>query len=861
LNNSSFHNRLEEVAFSGQPLLFKYPSNHNPMKNKDLVHAIILFVIFTCLQCTTKTTTSDPEIFVGDIEHLLISPPDHGYVSNLSASRWEEAMITGNGTFGALVMGYPLKERIILSHEKLFMPENPPTNAPDLGGSLDIFRKLVLSGEGDKASDLSLKLGEEVGIDGMIWTDPLIPACQMEIEGLDNEPLLNYSRSVNYETGEATTAWTTKNGRFNRTVFASRLDGIIATRFSSQNGTPSNFRIRLSQLPVNEDESNDEEQDFDIGDLIENVTSTVKEEGILKYTIRFMKKWEGSLKGYTVETQVASCDGTMRSDGEWLYLEGCSDVLLLSGISLSYEMPVSTETVIGYLPEMDYNELLLRHANIHGEMFNRFSLSLGGDDDLYQTPDQLIQSSSNGNLNNKLVEELCKAARYILISSTGEIPPTLQGIWGGTWRPAWSGDFTQNGNVPSAIASGLNTNFQEVTEAHLDYMWSMMDDFRDNARDLYGAPGVFVPSRSSSSGKTYHYGEWHPHLFWFAGGAWTAHFFYDYWQYTGDKQFLEERAIPFMLAAAEFLEFILTKEEDGTLMFLPSYSPEVGPLGNHPLSINATMDIAALKQLLRNLLRLVDQGFLKTGKTSKWNQILENLPAYAIDETGDLKEWIWPGLKNDNSHRHASHLYPLFYEVDPDFEANPELKEAAVTAIEKRLEYRRGKNGAEMAFGLVQKGLAAAHIKDVSHAYECVDWLCNSYWSPAFTSYHDPGEIFNVDICGGLPALLTEMIIQSSSEEITLLPALPEQWPEGEVEGVRTRCGITVDLTWEEDKPVGNGTYSGPGTKLDYELTFKISTSYEIFTQKGSHLWIRSSICTLYFLLLPERSRKRPGKT
>jgi hypothetical protein len=167
-----------------------------------------------------------------------------------------------------------------------------------------------------------------------------------------------------------------------------------------------------------------------------------------------------------------------------------------------------------------------------------------------------------------------------------------------------------------------------------------------------------------------------------------------------------------------------------------------------------------------------------------------------------LKEWIWPGFENDNEHRHASHLYPLFYEVDPDFEERPELEKAAVTAIENRLKYRRDNNGAEMAFGLVQKGLAAAHIKDTEHAYECVDWLCNSYWSPAFTSYHDPGEIFNVDICGGLPAVVTEMIIQSSADMVEFLPACPEQWPDGEIRGVRTRCGVTVDFEWRESKPL-----------------------------------------------------------
>jgi alpha-L-fucosidase 2 len=437
-------------------------------------------------------------------------------------------------------------------------------------------------------------------------------------------------------------------------------------------------------------------------------------------------------------------------------------------------------------------------------MFNRFSLSLGEKKNRYQTPDQLIQSSSFGNLNNDLVVQLLEAARYIAISSTGELPPSLVGIWGGTWRPEWAGDFTQNGNVQSALAAGLNTNFPEIIEAYANYMWSMMDDFRDNAKDLFGAPGIFVPSRTSDFGKTYHYGTWNPHLFWFSGGPWVAQIFYDYWLYTGNEQFLEERAIPFMLAAADFMEFILTRDEKGRLMVIPSYSPENGPLSETEqyLAINATMDIASLKQLMRNLLNLVDHGLLESEKAGTWKNILTGLPAYAIDSTGDLKEWIWPGVRNNNRHRHASHLYPLFYEPDPDFLNSPALRKAAETAIENRLIYRRGKKGAEMAFGLVQLGLAAAHINDVAHAYECVDWLCNSYWSPAFTAYHDPGRIFNVDICGGLPAVVTEMIIQSSADEIILLPALPDRWPEGEVKGVRTRCGVTVDLTWDEGKPV-----------------------------------------------------------
>jgi len=741
--------------------------------------------------------------FQANPDELLIHPPEHGFVSRLPASRWEEAMITGNGTFGALLHGHPQNEIIILSHEKLFLPEYPPTRAPDLGKHLKTIRDLVFKGEGEKAAELAVKAGKEAGIEDLIWTDPLVPACQIEIESLSRDSVLNYARSVDYKTGEAVTAWETKEGIFYRKMFISRPDSIGVLKIYSPSKIPLNIKVRMTQLPEEESErENDIEDEFVSNELIEDVISSVRDNGIIKYTTIFKKRWEGSLKGFTVNARVIIKNGNMKAINGWLYVKNAEQILLLSKIRLSYDLPISSETGIDRYNNSSYHDFLKKHSSIHGEMFNRFQLKLGPNEKEYLTSEELLNSSSHGKPNNQLVEQLCEAARYTLICSTGELPPTLQGIWGGTWRPAWSGDFTHNGNVPSAIASGFNTNFIEVMDAYTNYMFSMFDDFKANARNVYGVDGIFCLSRSSSSGSAYHYLNDYPHLFWYAGAAWASQFFYDYWQFTGDTKFLENRAIPFMLEAIKFYKDILMKNKDGQYMFIPSYSPENAPIGYHPVAINATMDIAALKQLLRNLLVLEEKGWIDSDYKNECMEILNKLPDYEVDENGELKEWIYPGYKNNNAHRHASHLYPLFYEVDPDFDRNPELKKAAAQAIENRLEYRRGKNGGEMAFGLVQLGLAAAHINDANHAHECVDWLCNSYWSPAFTSYHNPGEIFNVDICGGLPAVVTEMIIQSSADAMELLPALPRQWPEGEIRGVRTRCGVTVDFEWKESKPV-----------------------------------------------------------
>lgn len=735
-------------------------------------------------------------------EELNIDYPEHGFISALAATKWEESMVTGNGAFGALVRGNPLNEIITLSHERLFLPEYPPTDAPDLGGSMDKIRELTLQNKGKEAAELAVELGKEAGIEELIWTDPLVPACQFEINTLVQDKVQSHARSVNYETGEAITAWTTADGMFHRKAFISRPDDIFALKIYSPDDLPVNIKLRLAQLPSEESEVNSAlEDEFEGNELIEKVDVRIEDSGYLSYTTWFMKKWEGSLKGFTVEAAVSTVDGEVAEKDGWLEIKDAKEVVIFAKIKLSWELPLEMDTGLDEFKSADYESLLKKHAAVQSEMFNRFSIKLGNGDH-NMTSEELLRTSSPGSLNTALVEKLCEAARYELIGSTGELPPSLQGIWGGTWRPAWSGDFTHNGNVPSAIASGYNTNFIEVMEAYTGYFWEMYDDFKYNAKNLYGYDGIFCPSRSSSSGKTYHYLEYYSHLFWYAGAAWFSQFFYDYWQYTGDMQFLKEKTIPFMTDAMKFYQDLLIKDDNGKYIIVPSYSPEIAPLNAHPTAINATMDVAAIKMLCRNMIALAKGGFVDSEYIDICSEIIENLPAYAIDENGELKEWIWPSYENDNSHRHASHLLPLWYEVDPDFINNPELVEATKKAIEARMVYRRGKNGAEMAFGLVQKGIAAAHIYDIDHAYECVDWLCNSYWNAALNSYHDPGEIFNTDISGGLPAVVTEMLIMSTSETIELLPALPQEWPDGEIKGARARGGFVIDMKWEDYKPV-----------------------------------------------------------
>ena len=809
-------------------------------KLKSLI--LVSVLLFLAVSCKTELTTIDKLT-----SELKFENPSQGFISSKPATIWDESMICGNGTLGLLIPGDANKDRFVLSHESLFMPKFPPTKAPDLGSRLDDTRNYILNGESEKAADILVQEGEEVGIDQMIWTNPHIPACQIDFEALDPLNVVNYARSVNYETGEAKVALGDGSKIIHRNAFVSRSDSVAVIQFNSPSGNKLNYRFRLNQLPnVKGDiadvgapgtgDLNDFENEFNTENYV-NSLDIQADGNFLTYTTEFKKKWEGSLKGYTVITKIIPVNGTISSKENWVYVEEADEIILLSNTHLFYKEPFTSPSVLRKKMDTiaaDYNKLLSNHEKIHSEMYNRFSFDLDIQKEQKLTSEELIASSSMDSFNTELLVQLVKAARYNSISSTGILPPTLQGIWGGTWWPAWSGDFTFNGNVPSAIASGLNTNFPEITKAYLNLMTDWFEDYKFNAKNLFNNDGIFVPSRASDFGSCYHYNREYPHLYWWSGTSWPCHFFYDYWLYTGDEEFLRTEAIPFMMEAYNFLKNIIY-EYNGTYNFIPSYSPELGPKGKQPLAINSTMDVASFKQLLRNLISLAEQGWISSSEIEEYKNIHNKLPDYALDANGELKEWIWKGFENNNKHRHASHLYPLYDGVDPDFINNPELTEAAKNAIESRLEYRRPNNGGEMAFGLVQLGTASAHLKDVEHAYECVKWLCSSYWTPAFVSYHDPGEIFNLDISGGLPALVTYMLIQSAPGKIELLPALPQEWASGSIKGALARGGFVIDFNWEQGIPDKIKVESLKGNKTKIAFKDKV---WDIDIEEGETIFL-----------------------
>jgi hypothetical protein len=443
-----------------------------------------------------------------------------------------------------------------------------------------------------------------------------------------------------------------------------------------------------------------------------------------------------------------------------------------------------------------FDRVARRNGAVHGELFGRFRLRLGPPGPRpgpAEGTDRLLA----GPPGPALVERLVDAGRYAVISACGDLPPTLQGIWGGVYDPPWRSGFTLDGNLAAAVAALHTTGTPELMTGVFDLVDGLTPDFAENARRLYGCRGILVPAHVSTHGRHNHFTEEWCLTCWTAGAAWLGRLYYDHFSHTGDTVFLRDRALPFLTAAAEFHEDFLAA--DG---FVPSYSPENTPGGTDAQACaNATMDVAAVRDLVRNLLRA--HRVLGLPGARRWARLAARLPGYRVGADGVLAEWAAPAgpveQRDRHAHRHASHLFPLWYERDPAF-ADPRLHAAAVRAVRARLAWWRGQGSDEMAFGLAQLGLAAARLGLAGEALAAVELMAARYWRPTLVSTHNRGALFNVDICGGLPAVVAAMLLGSAEGRIDLLPALPAAWPEGEVRGLRARGGIAVHrLSWTPD--------------------------------------------------------------
>jgi hypothetical protein len=390
--------------------------------------------------------------------------------------------------------------------------------------------------------------------------------------------------------------------------------------------------------------------------------------------------------------------------------------------------------------------------------------------------------------------------RYALLSSSGKNPPNLMGIWNGQWRPAWSGDFTTDANINLQISSANICNMPEAIDSYMQMLERIAPDWEINAEKLYGCRGYLAGTRTSGQRNLHtHFSIGFPGHFWLAGAEWLLLPCYEYYQVSGDMEFLTDRLLPMLEKTALFFEdFLTVLDDNGHFFFAPSYSPENRPANlKVSATVNAVMDIAAAKEVFTILIDIYSDLNIHDDRVAAYKDLLSKFPPYLVSKDGALKEWAWDGLEDNYNHRHVSHLYPVWpgHEINP--EETPEFFEAATIAAKKR------GSGNDSAHGLTHMALIGARLKMPELVKHNLTFLLSNdfLYKGLFTSHNPNLRIFNSDALCSFPAVVSESLVYSRPKMIELLPAWSDQQPAGSISNIPCRTQAEVkELKWDFEK-------------------------------------------------------------
>jgi hypothetical protein len=690
------------------------------------------------------------------------SGPVHGTWEPLPAGRWEDAFLSGNGRHGAMVFGDPGDDRVIVNHHTLVRPNGSEhARPPQLAHRLADVQDRLLAGETTAAEDFTD--GRELR-----WVQPFHPAFQTRLRRPAGRAR-DYRRSVDFTTGVTTAVCAGWSSR----VFVSRADDVIVQYVT---GPGLEFDLSLDhRLPG-------APSDLSVGH-----GTVLTAEGAL-LTLR--ARYPGSDRAYTGVTLALVTGGSTVLAPQGVRITDAESVLLLTRVRRhtgELDAQAEARALRALLPaEEPCAGLLDRHLALHRPAYLRVTLDLDADPTERSLPgSELLRHPGSP----ALLERLFAAGRYHLLSSSGMLPPRLTGLWTGDWDTAWSGAFTTDANLNLQTASAAAGALPEVTEAHAALVHGQVHHWRENARAVFGTRGVVAPAHTDGeSGYAYHFSREYPLHLWTAGADWLLKPLVDHDETRGER---DPRTAAVLAEAALFYEDFLTRtDDDGHLLLVPSYSPENRPANASWATVNAAMDLSAARHAL-----LTAAEYHPGPDADRWRTLADRLPPHRVNADGALAEWAWPGLEDTYDHRHLSHLYGVW----PLDEITPYDTPDLAAAAHRALELRGAEN--DSAHGHLHHALVAARLRDgerVAHALGQV--LDGDFFHASLMSAHYPNRhVYNADAAHTLPAVLLEMLVQSTPDRLVLLPALPKEYPCGELRGVRTRFGAEVDLTWRPD--------------------------------------------------------------
>ncbi|WP_299091852.1 glycoside hydrolase N-terminal domain-containing protein [uncultured Metabacillus sp.] len=765
---------------------------------------------------------------------------------------WREGLPSGNGKVGASVSGGVSLEKILINHEGLWHMGRKDT-LPDVSYTLSETRDLMKKEKYHEASWHLTNTLKEKGYSTRLAS--FLPLVELTIRMKQTEGFKHYRREVNMETGEVSVRWEEGNERYERNLFVSRADDAVVYEITSTGKSlTAEFELGIRKT----DHKNMEQR---LKELESAVQLKVENQFI------FFSAKNDDHSDYGAVIRLIPMGGRTSVDKNRLRCEEANYIQMILKVFIKGDHREEWARLKAELLEIngDYQDLLRAHIPLHAQLFHTASIQLS-DAEGKQSIEELLLDAYEGEAPLLLLEKLWNYGRYLFISGTraeGQ-PFGMYGLWGGDYNLMWCHRMA-NENIQMMYWHASVGGLSELVPALFNYYEEMMDEFRENARTLYGCRGIYIPAGTTP-------GIGVPNqivpviMNWTGAAGWLAQHYYDYYLYTGDEKLLIEKVLPFLKEVALFYEDFLVLDENGLYQFFPSVSPENTPENfmpkdgkqlAHPMptTINATMDFAIMKEVLNHLIEGAKETSLYLDEIEKWEGMLERIPPYEVNKDGAVREWLHPAFDDRYNHRHLSHIYPVFPGRDINQEQDQNLFEAFRMAVSKR------RLGAQTGWSLAHMSSIWARMNDGDKALECLDILSRScLLNNLFTVHNDWRNMgvsmeietapIQLDASMGIVNAIQEMLLYVSPKLIKLLPALPTKWEKGEVKNFRFMTG-RVSLSWN----VVTQSLCGEMTaERDSEFTLKLPSFAKNSVLTGEGITIKeSSLGKMYVYITMEK--------
>jgi alpha-L-fucosidase 2 len=519
--------------------------------------------------------------------------------------------------------------------------------------------------------------------------------------------------------------------------------------------------------------------------------------------------------------------GSLTSDGDKLILKNADAVtLILAGATnwkawndVSADEKQRCGDYIAKASKMPYKKLLRRHLDDYCPLFSVCKLDLGADPAPNQTTTQHMDAISKGAINPAYEARYFQYGRYLMLAASREktLAYNNHNIWLNDLTGRWQGRWTLNFNIQEYFWHVENTNLPRLNESLVYFVEQLAQAGALTAKELYGCRGWCAHHGTDVWFNTAPTDGDPQHATWPMGGVWLMQQLYDHYLYDPDPAYLQ-RIYPLLKGSAEFcLDFLVKDPVTGYMVTNPSTSPENRFFDDEGNRVAVSIASASDIQLVRNQLRnFVDaSGILNTDKemSARSTEILQQLPPHQIGSFGQLQEWFYDFKETEVTHRHLMHLFAFYPDDDITVRKTPELAKAVKEVLKRRGDFEY------MGMFSAWKINMYARFEEPEKAYALLHKMLTdvSVHPQAEDSRVTPSMEGNQGVTA-ITAGMAEMLMQSHSLELSILPALPEQWKNGAVSGLRARGGFDVDIAWN------NGVLTKAVIKANYDKPCKLRT-------------------------------------